>query len=368
MDFLFSLWSLIEGFFGAVYALVAPFLSALWAGISTLFPLTSGVLTTVLYALLGLLGAVLGLAFFLFFAPNTIVGYIIYTMHLKRTKKTKWTRECSENTPVQTAMYETGLEWSKAHQEKKQDVHIVNDGLNLYGEFYDFGSEKTVIMVSGRTEGLRYAYYFAKPYGEMGYNVLTIDQRAHGESDGKYNTVGFEEYKDLLAWAEYLYEHHHSHSIVLHGICIGAASSIFALTNEKCPDYIKGMVAEGMFPNFWESFRNHMIELKKPMCGLPFINAWMKLLTGYSMKYGPADVIHRLNKPLLMLHGKEDLYSLPEEAEKMYGKCGTEKKRIVWFERGRHSQLRFTDAARYDGAVKAFLSEVIEEKQTAVIG
>lgn len=305
------------------------------------------------------LGAI---AFFGFLAPNTIIGYIMYVMHLKRTKKSKWTRACSEQTPEHVEMYETGMAWSKEHAEKKQDVHIVSEGLNLYGEFYDFGSDKTAILVAGRTEGLCYNYYFARPYQESGYNILTIDNRAHGESDGKYNTVGFEEHKDLLNWVNYVGEHHHTATVVLHGICIGSAGCLYALTSGKCPDIVKGLVADGMYPNFHESFRNHMIELKKPLAGLPFIEGWMKLLTGHSMKYGPIDVIDRMDRSLLMLHGKADLYSLPEEAEKLFAKCPSAQKRIVWFDGGIHSMLRYANPEKYDAAIKEFLGDFVDGK------
>ncbi len=349
----------------AVSSVLTAFLSAVReivdGGLSLGAVLSSGVLATVGTVVWGVVIVAVSIAFFGFFAPNTIVGYIIYTMHLKRTKKTKWTRACSEATPVQMAMYDTGVQWSEENLARKKDVHIVSEGLNLYGEFYDFGSDKTVILVGGRTEGLRYSYYFARPYSECGFNVLTIDNRAHGESEGKYNTVGFEEHKDLLAWAKYIHENHHSATVIFHGICIGSAGCLYALTSDRCPDYIRGIVADGMYPNFWESFRNHMIELKKPMFGLHFINAWMKVLTGHSMKYGPIDVIGKLDRPILMLHGRKDLYSLPSEAERLYDKCGSEVKKIVWFDEGTHSRLRYLDPEKYDAAIKDFLTETVRE-------
>ncbi len=334
-------------------------------GYAATFPAVQGVVAGILPVILGILSVIFSIAFFGFFAPNAIVGYIIFAMHLKRTKKSKWTRECSCNEEIQVAMYDEGVAWSERHREKKQDVHIVSEGLNLYGEFYDFGSEKTVILVGGRTEGLRYCYYFARPYEESGYNILSIDNRAHGESDGKYNTVGFEEHKDLLNWAKYIREHHHTETVIFHGICIGSAGSLYALTKEGCPDYIKAIVADGMFPTFLDSFRNHMIELKKPMFGLPFIEAWMKICTGHSMKYGPIDVIEKLDRPILMLHGTDDRYSLPEAAEQMFEMCPSKQKKLVWFDGGTHSRLRYLDPEKYDREIKSFLAETFPEDDVA---
>lgn len=288
-----------------------------------------------------------------------ITAHILFTIHLKRTKKDKWGRECSSDDPIQQKMYGEGIAWSEENSGYKKELHIVNEGMNLYGEYFDFGFNRAVIMVPGRTEGLCYGYYFASPYKEKGYNVLTVDQRAHGNSDGLYNTIGFEEYKDIIAWAELLQNDFGVEAIMLHGICIGASCSMFALTSENCPSYMVGMAAEGMYPNFSESFKNHMIELKKPVN--PFLNLvdmWMKFYTGHTMKFGPVDVIDRMNKPLLMLHSKEDLYSLPSEAQKLYEKSASVRKELVWFEKGAHSQLRNADKERYDGAIREFLDRI----------
>lgn len=285
-----------------------------------------------------------------------IISHFLYTLQLKRTKKSKWGRRCSQNEPQQLQMYNEGLAWSAAHQAYKKDLHIINEGLNLYAEYYDFGFDRAVLFVPGRTEGLCYGYYFVQPYRECGFNVLTIDPRAHGESDGTYNTVGFDEYKDVLKWAKLLHEEYGIKSIVLHGICIGSSCALMALTSEDCPPYLDGLIAEGMYPNFYESFKNHMKEFKQPEYPImPLVDMWMKLYTGYSMKYGNIDIIDKLNKPLLMIHSKEDLYSLPKEAEKLYAKCPHDKKSLVWFEHGAHSKLRIMDPKKYDDAVKAFL-------------
>ena len=36
--------------------------------------------------------------------------------------------------------------YNYANVDKKTDVHIVRDGINLYGEFYNFGSDKCVMI------------------------------------------------------------------------------------------------------------------------------------------------------------------------------------------------------------------------------
>ena len=261
--------------------------------------------------------------------------------------------------PQQIPMYKTGSLWSEQHQSNKIDVHIVRDGLNLYGEYYDLGFKRCVMILSGRTESLKYGYYFAIPYAERGYNVLVVDPRAHGLSDGDFNTFGFEESLDDVEWVNMLVNEFGMESVIFHGICIGSAGGMLALTSGKLSDKVDGIVTEGMYPNFGESVKNHMKEQKRStFITYPLINRWTMHLTGHSMNRGPIDVIHKLQKPLLMLHSREDLYSTPEYAQKLYDLAGCENKRLVWFEHGKHSMLRITDTERYDYAIGEFLNSI----------
>lgn len=293
-------------------------------------------------------------------------SYIAYIVTLKRGKKSRWSREMPKDLPPDSQeMYKIGLAWSAENGENKTDLHIVNsDGMNLYGEYYDFGAERCVMVLSGRTESLRYGYYFAIPYARLGYNVLVMDPRAHGLSDGQFNTAGFEESGDVALWAHYIVDTYGIKFIIYHGICIGSAAGLYSIVDEKCPKEVRAIVAEGMFPNFGESVRNHMIEQKRETKrSYPLIVKWMKLHTGHSMLFGPIDVIHKLKLPLLMLHSKEDLYSTPEYAQKLYELAGSEDKSLVWFERGKHSMLRITDTERYDTAIAEFVSRIENEEK-----
>ncbi len=299
--------------------------------------------------------------FSLFFWMLTYIvsSYFVYTKTLRRGSKNNWSRDLpSSLDEFSLKMYDIGKKWHDKNVVYKKDVHIINEGLNLYGEYYDFGKKTCVMILSGRTESLRYGYYFAEAYSDK-CNVLVLDPRAHGLSDGEYNTVGFEECKDILAWVKFVNQELKIDSIIFHGICIGAAGGMYAITNEECPDSVKGIITEGMFPNFGESMKNHLIEKKKPVfIFYNMIDAWMKHYTGHSMNFGPINVIDKLNKPLLMLHSKEDLYSKPEYAEKLFNLAKTKTKELVWFDHGAHSMIRINNTEKYDLAIKEFLERI----------
>lgn len=290
---------------------------------------------------------------------TVFASYQVYIRTLVRRNKELWSRNPKYESDEQRRMYEIGDLWQSANAEYKKDVHIVNDGFNLYGEYYDFGNDKCAMILTGRMDSLRYGYFFAKPYVESGYNMLFVDARAHGESDGKYQTLGFEESKDYLVWCRLLHEQYNIKSIVFHGICIGAAGGIFALTDKDCPDYIDGIVSEGVFPRFIESMRNHINERKVNIYPVIDCIDWQfKRHTGHSMKKGPADVIADIKKPILMFQGKQDKYSLPKHAKMMYDSIIIKQKKLVYFEKGVHSMLRINNMEQYDNEIKEFLNNI----------
>ena len=308
----------------------------------------------------------LSICFYLF--SIVYASHCIYTQTLKRRSKEQWGRNPTFQSELSKQMDKEGLNWQKQHQAYKQDVHIFNQGLNLYGEYYDLGFDKAVMILSGRTDSLRYGYYFAKPYADAGFNILVIDSRAHGLSDGEYNTLGFEESKDAIAWVKFLEQTYSIKIVVFHGICIGAAGGMLAITSPDCPDCVKGIVTEGMFANFGESMKNHLIERKKlwfPV--MQCIDFWCKKYTGHSMRKGPIDVISSLSKPLLMIQSKMDPYSTVDNAKILYDLCPTEDKKLVLYDRGGHSMLRVTDTQKYDSEITLFLHRLIAtcNEQTA---
>lgn len=308
-----------------------------------------------LWIFFSLIGA--GLIFWI--VSYIVASYLVYKKTLSRVSKDVWSREIPSSLNEQSLeMYAIGRKWSEENIEHKKDVHIVSNGLNLYGEYYDFGKKTCAVILSGRTECLKYGYFFAIPYYNR-CNVLVLDPRAHGNSDGVFNTIGYEESKDITNWVKYMHDEYNIDSFIFHGICIGAAGGILSIILRKCP-YVKAIITEGMFPRFYESMKNNLIEKKKPVfIFIDMIDFWMKHYTGHSMKFGPLDVIDQLEVPLLMLHSKEDKFSKPDFAVKLYEKAGSKIKHLEWFDHGAHSMIRINNMEHYDKVINEFLDKLL---------
>lgn len=299
-------------------------------------------------------------AVFLFvILPIPLLSYILYSILLVRTRPQKWDRSCSMPEDEQyVGMFDEGVDWAEQYAEHKSDAEIVSDGYRLKAEYFDFGFDKAVIIIPGRMESCLYSYYFAEPFKRAGYNILAIDNRAHGLSEGKRCSLGYKEYRDIINWSIFLHDEKGVRAVLLHGICIGSSTALFALTSPDCPDYIEGMVAEGMYTTFADSFRNHMIEDKRPL--FPIFYAAMMQIRIFAgadvVNDGPVKRMAMLRKPILFLHSREDIYSLPEYAEQLYKLCQAPKE-LYWFDTGAHSRIRVCNTEEYDAAIVSFLEK-----------
>ena len=280
----------------------------------------------------------------------------VYKEQLVRTSPEKWGRVCSapEN-EEQNEMWNLGLKWADENREFIKEVEIENDGLKLYGEYFDFGADRCVIIIPGRCESLIYSYFFAPPYKKAGFNVLVIDTRCHGKSDGTYNTIGVKESGDIVAWSKFASLQFGNKEIYYHGICIGTASAIFAMNRNDCPEYVKGFVTEGCFVSFRETFKQHMIADKRPL--FPVLDLVMLEINKHAKinvyKSTPIRAIKKIKKDarVLFLYGEKDIFSLPKKSKKLFKACSAEDKKIVWFSKGGHSHLRINNTEKYDDAI-----------------
>lgn len=315
---------------------------------------TVGIILTVVAALA--LGGLVAM-----FAYTYPISKRVYANQLVRTSPEKWGRECSapEN-EEQVQMWNSGVAWAEENRSHITEVHIENDGFNLYGEYFDFGCDRCILILPGRCECLMYSYYFAPPYQKAGFNVLVIDTRCHGKSDGIYNTIGVKESSDVLAWAKFVHETFGDKEIYIHGICIGTSAGLFAMSKPECPDYIRGLVTEGCFVSFRETFKRHMIAEKRPR--FPVLDLCMLHInkhTGTNVyRDKPISAIARIRKDqrLLFLYGEKDIFSIPQKSQKLFDACVAEDKKLVWFHKGGHSHLRINNTEQYDNAIIEFFS------------
>ena len=297
-----------------------------------------------------------GLIFSIFFTFYVAKQVYFHTL-VKRTPE-EWGRVCSapEN-EEQVKMWEEGLEWGKANKEYIKEVSITSeDGLHLVGEFIDFGHKQTAIILSGRCECLWYGYYYALPYQKAGYNILVIDARAHGNSEGKYATAGIMEGNDVALWMDLLVKEHHQEGFLLHCICVGGSTGLIAARTPTGQKYVKKIVLDGAYITFKESYKRHYIAKGHALFPVYYeVWFWFKHYTHVSAdESAPIKFINEIHVPILFIHSKKDIFSLPEKGQLLFDTYQGEKV-FKWFEEGNHSHVRVNNVEEYDETIINFV-------------
>src|SRR3954454_14240551 len=94
----------------------------------------------------------------------------------------------------------------------------------------DPGGDRTVVLIHGYSDAKVGAIAWAPTWHALGYHVLAIDLRAHGESGGPFSTSGYFERHDLNQVLNQLRAQRpdETRHLVLFGVSLGAATALAA--------------------------------------------------------------------------------------------------------------------------------------------
>ena len=281
-----------------------------------------------------------------------------YSEMFIRTSPDKWARGniCPENAE-HSVMFNAGMKWGEENASYKEDIEITSkDGLKLKGEYFNFGYDRAALILAGRAETVLYCYYFAELFQKAGCNVIVVDPRACGLSEGKYTTAGMKEGEDAGLWIDYIHERYGIEKFFIHGICVGSAEAIYVAAAHQA--YLKGIILEGPYSAFYKVLlmrtKNHG-KPTFPVC-LQMAMLYKKLAGVNVFKNKPIEEIKKVEVPALFLCGREDKSNSPDDFELIYNACGSAKKKFVWFDHGAHSHLRIVNLEKYDSEVIDFIN------------
>ena len=247
-------------------------------------------------------------------------------------------------------------EWMRSQQFKRESI-VSFDGLELSARFLPApDAVGTVILMHGFHSSCDNDFACILPfYHENGYNILLPDQRAHGQSGGKYITFGVKESRDCLEWARFI-EGKYGGDIFLHGISMGGSTVLFC-GGLPLPAGVRGIIDDCGFTSPEEIFR-HVLKTAFRLPAFPLMNIeafLIKSIAGFSPDEvsGP-EMMARCKVPVLFVHGTEDKFVPIEMGKRNYDAC-TAYKRAIWTEGAGHGMSYLTDPERCITELTAFL-------------
>lgn len=235
------------------------------------------------------------------------------------------------------------------------------DNLKLKGYYHNVypTSKKVIIINHGYTDNHYVTYQFTDVFFEEGYNVLLIDMRSHGESEGDIASYGYNESKDLGKWVEWIKNKVGEDAYIgLHGQSMGAASVLlYAGIN---PKDIKFVIEDCGFSTAKEVIIFQLKKAKVPFRLLySLVRRKTKRLYSFDFnKISPIESIINSTIPTLFIHGTADETVPCWMSKKMYEKKNGPKDMIYIVEGADHMKAYSTDKKKYTDIVRKFLNQI----------
>ena len=203
-------------------------------------------------------------------------------------------------------------------------------------------------------------------YWEEGYNILMVDQRSHGQSQGETITMGIKERHDCVKWVEYAVNRFGPDvRILLGGISMGAATVLMAAELlQDCPN-VKGILADCGYSTV-EGVMKEAVRHKK----LPVEPSWKLLKLGAKLygSFNPeeASAVESLRNskiPVVFIHGEADGRVPAVMTAENKAACSTDRIATFLVPEAEHGMSFFLDKEGYCETVVTFVKSLLEEEE-----
>ena len=252
------------------------------------------------------------------------------------------------------------IELNKWFNENKQDIYITSDD-NLKLHAYEFINSKTdiwTIVIHGyASEGKNMSSYTKKFY-DMGYNVLTVDLRGAGESEGDYICMGWLDRLDIKKWINEIVNRNGNSKIILFGLSMGAATTMMT-TGEELPSNVKVAIEDCGYTSVWDEFAGQLEKLFH-LPTFPTLNA-ADFVTGIraGFNFKEASSVEQVKKskiPTVFIHGDKDTFVPFCMLDEVYNAAVCKKEKLV-IEGAEHAEASEVAPELYWSTIERFISE-----------
>ena len=295
-----------------------------------------------------------------------VSGAYVFTFACIRRKELPWMVE-EEIKKTNFAKYYPCIVTSDAwlKENNARDVYVKSkDGLLLRGYWIPADNPRgTVLLAHGYRSTMLVDFGIAFPfYHALGMNILVPQQRAHGDSEGKYITFGVKESEDMVCWIDYHNKTFGEYQMVLSGLSMGA-STVLYLADQELPKNVKCIIADCGFTSPWEILdKVYRATIHLPSGPSLFAaDLFARIFAGFSMKEKDSrETLKRAKLPVFMIHGLKDDFVPSYMTQQGYDAC-TGKKRLLLVEGAGHGVSFLKDKETYTRQIISFLEENLDD-------
>jgi alpha-beta hydrolase superfamily lysophospholipase len=181
----------------------------------------------------------------------------------------------------------------------------------------------------------------AEILGAEGYAVLMLTLRAHGDSTGELDDVGFGARHDVIAGVDFLALRRPGRPVIVDGRSMGAAAAIFAAG--ELGHRVRGYILESPYRDLRGAVWNRVEEALPPVLDLAAyagLNLVAPVFLPHLDEISPMKAIAGIPEdvPVLILAGEGDRMARPDEARTLHERVASHA-RLVFFPGAGHGDL-----------------------------
>lgn len=291
-------------------------------------------------------------------------GYYAYRIAFFSPMKDREKIPSAEGSVYEAYFDELSRMYRQLHDRPCEYVSIVShDGLKLSGRYYHV---KDGAPLDIGFHGYRSSCFTDFAGGSelsfsMGHNLLLVDQRAHGKSEGRTITFGIQERLDVLSWTQYAIERFGTDTkILLYGVSMGAATVLMA-SGLELPENVKGIIADCPYSSPMDIIlhvgKGYPIPQKLIK---PFVIVGAKVYGGFDVLEMTAEKAVKSAKiPILIIHGEADDF-VPHTMSEVTYQANTRMVTRHTFPEAKHALSYLTDTKRYWSLVTEFMAQALK--------
>lgn len=201
----------------------------------------------------------------------------------------------------------------------------------------------------------------AKPFYDMGFNILLPDARAHGGSSGEMIGMGWPERRDIVDWIYAILKRDKDAEIILFGESMGAAT-VMMTAGEVLPENVKLVIEDCGYTDVSEEL-GFTMRKKYRMPEFPVLHAASLLCRarcGFTFRKASAvEQLRRCKLPVLFLHAEKDEVVPYPMVFKLFEAAAGEKELVTFPEAG-HCQCAESDPELYWGTIRRFIEKHLD--------
>ncbi len=218
----------------------------------------------------------------------------------------------------------------------------------------DSTSKGTVILFHGIGVNKMSLIDEANEFRYLGFNIMMVDFRGHGNSEGNRTTIGYREAEEVRLACEFVQQKGEK-TIFIYGSSMGAVSVARAV-------YLYGIKVSGLILEMPFYSLQTYLKARAAQIGFPaqpfafFTSFWIGLEKGFNgYKHKTTRYAAAINCPVLLNWGTLDHYVNEKEIRAIYEAIPGPDKRLVIYEGASHESLLRKDPEKWRTSIENFL-------------